>query len=168
MTNMEIGSEISLINKEIPKLLISDFRKQSYDSELYNYIVDDINGVEDSLLSAENKYGKLILDIFKDKMAIDDPKLSLFSNDYFRLSQEDKYLKFIEKVFYINDGKVYLDFVYFSDSSKLIQFLENKLSRLDKIDSYILLNQIDIIKRNKTRMYLIDDINLKFILNGFV
>ena len=125
MTNMEIGSEISLINKEIPKLLISDFRKQSYDSELYNYIVDDINGVEDSLLSAENKYGKLILDIFKDKMAIDDPKLSLFSNDYFRLSQEDKYLKFIEKVFYINDGKVYLDFVYFSDSSKLIQFLEN-------------------------------------------
>ena len=53
MTNMEIGSEISLINKEIPKLLISDFRKQSYDSELYNYIVDDINGVEDSLLSAE-------------------------------------------------------------------------------------------------------------------
>lgn len=169
MTNMESGSEISLINKEIPELLISDFRKQRYDSELYNYIVDDINGVEDSLLSAENKYGKLILDIFKDKMAIDDPRLSLFSNDYFRLSQEDKYLKFIEKVFYINDGKVYLDFVYFSDSSKLIQFLENKLSRLDKIDSYILLNQIDIIKRNKTRMYLIDDINiLKLFVKGFL
>ena len=169
MMNMDNGSEINLIGKEIPKLLISDFKKQNYDDELYNSIVDDINGVEDSLVSAENKYGKLILDIFKDKLDVDDPRLELFSNDYFRLCQEEKYLRFIEKVFDMNDGKVYLDFAYFSDNSKLIQFLENKICKLDKIDSYILLNQINILKKNKSHMYFIDDLNiLNLFIKGFL
>lgn len=169
MMSMAMDIEISASDGVIPKLVASDFSEQNYDDELYNSIVDDINGVEDSLVSAENKYGKLILDIFKDKLDVDDPRLALFSNDYFRLSQEYKYLRFIEKVFDMNDGKVYLDFAYFSEENKVLQFIENRLSRLDKIDRYIILNQIDILKKNKSHMYFIDDLNiLNLFIKGFL
>lgn len=122
MMSLAMELEISASDRVIPKLVASDFSEQNFDDELYNSIVDDIKGVEDSLVSAENKYGKLILDIFKDRLDVDDPRLELFSNEYFRLCQEGKYLRFIEKVFDMNDGKLYLDFAYFSDNSKLIQF----------------------------------------------
>lgn len=38
-----------------------------------------------------------ILDVFKDTMQIGDPKLDLLSNEYFRLSQEKKYLSFLRE-----------------------------------------------------------------------
>lgn len=159
---MKMGNdlEINLSDGVIPKLLKSNFETQDYDDELYRYLVTDIEESEDALSLVEKKYGKLVLDVFRYTMDTDDPRLDLLSNDYFRLSQEDKYLKFIENVFYLNEEKVYVDFVYFSDENKILQFIENRMSRLDRIDSYILLNQIDIMRKDQNDMYLIEDLNL--------
>ncbi|MCJ1998153.1 hypothetical protein GYN23_05100, partial [Lactococcus piscium] len=110
---MKMGNdlEINLSDGVIPKLLKSNFETQDYDDELYRYLVTDIEESEDALSLVEKKYGKLVLDVFRYTMDTDDPRLDLLSNDYFRLSQEDKYLKFIENVFYLNEEKVYVDFV---------------------------------------------------------
>ena len=152
----EIDLEINLSDGVIPKLLKSNFETQDYDDELYRYLVTDIEESEDALSLVEKKYGKLVLDVFRYTMAIDDPRLALLSNDYFRLSQEDKYLKFIENVFYLNEEKVYVDFVYFSDENKILQFIENRMSRLDRIDSYILLNQIDIMRKDQNNREIVN------------
>lgn len=65
---------------------------------------------------------------------------------------------------------LYIDFVNFSDKAKLLQFLESRLNRLDRIDTYILLNQMDMLTNpGNSGLYLIEDLNLlKLFVKGFL
>ena len=44
-------------------------------------------------------YPNAILDVFDSSLSVDDPKISLLSSNYFKLTQEKEYLNFINKCF---------------------------------------------------------------------
>lgn len=167
---MKKNLAINFNDGKIPKLKSSNFKTLNYDGELYDYLEKDDTEDGELISFAEKKYGKLILDFFEFRMEENDPRLDLLSNDYFRLSQENKYLSLIEEIFKVNNHTAYIDFVNFSDKAKLLQFLESRLNRLDRIDTYILLNQMDILTNpGNSGLYLIEDLNLlKLFVKGFL
>lgn len=110
-----------------------------------------------------------ILDVFEHTMNQDDPRVNLLTNDYFRLSQESKYLTFFEKVFELNDNQAYIDLGGEADKDKIIKIIERQSEGLDKIDKLILLNQVDVMNDVNNYIYKIENINiLKSFVKGFL
>ena len=167
---MKMGneSEINIQDGKIPELEKMDFSSSSFDNELYKLFFD-VEDYHDVVVEATRLKKVAILDVFKETMQIGDPRLDLLSNEYFRLSQENKYLSFFERVFEINDNEAYIDLGGEDDKSKIIESIDNDFEALDKIDRLIYMNQIDIINNGDNYIYKIDNINLlKLFIKGFL
>lgn len=168
MMKKAINLDIRLEDGIIPIIQPINSDNASIDSKLWNLYTQSEDYAE--LFSiAQKTYIKVVLDIFNKPMTNEDPRLNLLSNDYFKLSQETKFLYFIEKVFELNKEKCYIDLGIFENSQILTEFLINQEKHLDQIDKYILLNQIEVLKTSKNTVYLIDDLNLlNMFFKGFL
>ncbi|WP_288227427.1 hypothetical protein [uncultured Enterococcus sp.] len=151
-------SEINIQDGKIPELKKTDFSSSSFDNEVYQLFFNTTDYIE-LVDEATSRKKSAILDVFKDTMQIGDPKLDLLSNEYFRLSQEKKYLSFFERVFEINDNEAYIDFAGEDDKRKIIERIESHCEGLDKIDRLIYMNQIDILNNGNNYIYKIENIN---------
>lgn len=161
-------SEINIQDGKIPELKKMDFTSSSFDNELYKLFFD-VEDYHDVVVEATRLKKVAILDVFKETMQIGDPRLDLLSNEYFRLSQENKYLSFLERVFEINGNEAYIDLGGEDDKSKIIESIDNDFEALDKIDRLIYMNQIDILNNSDNYIYKIENINLlKLFIKGFL
>jgi hypothetical protein len=136
---------------EIPTLKHTDldFRK---------YYIDSADDIDDYVEKAIALRPSAILDIFSRTLNADDAEIELLSDDYFRLSQEYKYLNFIEKVFELNEKKCYAKAFF---SRKTCLSLLDIIHDLDRIDKYLLFHQTQSLNLNSgAEVYLADDVNL--------
>jgi hypothetical protein len=149
------------LNTNIPLLKPVDFDFREI------FIVNLSNGIDEYFDVVMKKYPHAILDVFEHTLDKSDPRIELLSNEYFRLSQEYKYLNFIEEVFSLNDKKCYIDIVF--EKNSCLSF-KRELCKLDEIDKYILLHQlISFSNANHKKNYLIDDVNLaKMFIRGML
>ena len=167
---MKMGneSEINIQDGKIPELKKMDFTSSSFDNELYKLFFD-VEDYHDVVVEATRLKKVAILDVFKETMQIGDPRLDLLSNEYFRLSQENKYLSFFERVFEINGNEAYIDLGGEDDKSKITKIMNRQCEGLDKIDRLIYVNQIDILNNGDNYIYKIGNINLlKLFIKGFL
>ncbi|MEO1769338.1 hypothetical protein [Candidatus Enterococcus ferrettii] len=158
---MKMGneSEIDIQDGKIPELEKMDFSSSSFDNEVYKSFFNTEDYVE--LVKEATRHKKsAILDVFNETMQIGDPRLDLLSNEYFRLSQEYKYLSFFERVFEINDNEAYIDLGGEDDKSKITKIMDRQCEGLDKIDRLIYVNQIDVMNNGNNYIYKIENINL--------
>ena len=168
MMKMGSESEINIQDGKIPELEKMDFSSSSFDIEVYKSFFNTTDYLE-LVEEATRRKKSAILDVFNETMQIGDPRLNLLSNEYFRLSQENKYLSFFERVFEINDNEAYIDFGGEDDKNKIIERIESHCEGLDKIDRLIYMNQIDILNNGNNYMYKIENINLlKMFIKGFL
>lgn len=167
---MKMGneSEINIQDGKIPELEKMDFSSSSFDNEVYKSFFNTEDYVE--LVKEATRHKKsAILDVFNDTMQIGDQRLNLLSNEYFRLSQENKYLSFFERVFEINDNEAYIDLGGEDDKSKITKIMDRQCEGLAKIDRLIYMNQIDILNNGNNYIYKIENINLlKLFIKGFL
>lgn len=159
MMKMETDLEIKVEDALIPLLQPVDTKYLNYSDGLWQLFIQ-VEDYDELIEVAERKYKKVALDIFNKKMASEDPRLALLSNDYFKLSQEYKFIGFIKKVFDLNNRQCYIDLGTFTDNQKVVEFLNNQRSHLDQIDSYILMNQFTVLGSSKQPIYLINDRNM--------
>lgn len=167
---MKMGneSEINIQDGKIPELEKMDFSSSSFDNEVYKSFFNTTDYVE-LVEEATGRKKSAILDVSNETMQIGDPRLNLLSNEYFRLSQENKYLSFFERVFEINGNEAYIDLGGEDDKSKITKIMERQCEGLDKIDRLIYVNQIDIINDGNNYIYKIENINLlKLFIKGFL
>jgi len=170
---MKMGneSEINIQDGKIPELEKTDFSASSFDNEVYKLFFNytDYTDYIELVDEATRRKKMAILDVFNETMQIGDPRLDLLSNEYFRLSQENKYLSFFERVFEINDGEAYIDWGSEDDKSKITKIMERQCEGLDKIDRLILENQVDILNNGNDYIYKIKNINLlRVFIKGFL
>ncbi|MDR0579903.1 MAG: hypothetical protein LBG21_04805 [Campylobacteraceae bacterium] len=76
------------------------------------FIVNSSNDIDEYLDIITKVYPNKILDIFEHILDKSDPQIELLNNEYFRLSQEYKYLNFAEEVFNLNDKKCYVNIIF--------------------------------------------------------
>jgi hypothetical protein len=167
---MKMGneSEINIQDGKIPELEKMDFSSSSFDNELYKLFFDSTD-YHDVVVEATRLKKISVLDVFNETMQIGDPRLDLLSNEYFRLSQENKYLSFFERVFEINDNEAYIDLGGEDDKSKITKIMDRQCEGLDKIDRLIYVNQIDVLNNGDNYIYKIGNINLlKLFIKGFL
>ena len=161
-------SEINIQDGKIPELEKMDFSSSSFDNELYKLFFDSTD-YHELVVEATRLKKVAVLDVFNETMQIGDSRLSLLSNEYFRLSQENKYLSFFERVFEINDNEAYIDLGGEDDKSKITKIMDRQCERLDKIDRLIYVNQIDVLNNGDNYIYKIGNINLlKLFIKGFL
>ena len=161
-------SEINIQDGKIPELEKMDFSSSSFDNELYKLFFDSTD-YHELVVEATRLKKVAVLDVFNETMQIGDPRLDLLSNQYFRLSQENKYLSFFERVFEINDNEAYIDLGGEGDKSKITKIMDRQCERLDKIDRLIYVNQIDVLNNGDNYIYKIGNINLlKLFIKGFL
>lgn len=161
-------SEINIQDGKIPELEKMDFSSSSFDNELYKLFFDSTD-YHDVVVEATRLKKISVLDVFNETMQIGDPRLDLLSNEYFRLSQENKYLSFFERVFEINDNEAYIDLGGEDDKSKITKIMDRQCEGLDKIDRLIYVNQIDVLNNGDNYIYKIGNINLlKLFIKGFL
>ncbi|WP_086350811.1 hypothetical protein [Candidatus Enterococcus clewellii] len=156
---MKKSLEMDLEDGRIPRLIPVDPDEQNHHNDLWAMYCH-AEDYEEIMEHARTEYYKVSLDVFSQVMAKDDSRLSLLSNDYFKLSQEKKFLDFIERGFKLNENECYIDLGTFSDRKALIDFFTKQLSNCDRIDQIILLNQFDLLKESTNTIYLITDSNL--------
>ncbi len=165
---IEIDLEINIADGIIPKMNKFNDAPLNVNDDLFKLFIHSSN-YEEMLDEGREKYQVSILDVFKRTMTADDPRLELLSNEYFRLSQEDKYVQFISKVFELNEQEAYIDFSGTKNRIELINFIENKMRKLDKIDKLILINQVDVLNNDENDIYMINDLPiLKVFIKGFL
>lgn len=167
---MKMGNEleINIQDGKIPELEKMDFSSSSFDNELYKLFFDSTD-YHDVVVEATRLKKISVLDVFNETMQIGDPRLDLLSNEYFRLSQENKYLSFFERVFEINDNEAYIDLGGEDDKSKITKIMDRQCEGLDKIDRLIYVNQIDVLNNGDNYIYKIGNINLlKLFIKGFL
>ncbi|MDR1008488.1 MAG: hypothetical protein LBL65_08040 [Campylobacteraceae bacterium] len=135
--------------------------------EYKKYFVPDFSDEDDFYDIAIIKYPHKILDVFDCVLDRLDPRIELLSNEYFRLSQEYRYLGFIEEVFDLNGKKCYVDAI-FNENSHLT--FRRELCCFDEIDKFILLRQLTTFSNiGHKKDYLIDDVNLaKMFIRGML
>ncbi|GAA2938832.1 hypothetical protein [Enterococcus raffinosus] len=168
MMIMSNESEINIQDGKIPELEKMDFSSSSFDNELYKLFFDSTD-YHELVVEATRLKKVAVLDVFNETMQIGDPRLSLLSNEYFRLSQENKYLSFFGRVFEINDNEAYIDLGGEDDKSKITKIMDRQCERLDKIDRLIYVNQIDVLNNGDNYIYKIGNINLlKLFIKGFL
>ena len=147
----------------IPLLEISDFDFEK------NFLLKKQNADDDVLEQCIKQYPSGILDVFQECLDKHDPHIKLLDSAYFRLSNEKKYLNFIHDCFVENSTQCYLQTcINFKSYEDMIYFAE----RLDAIDKYLILNQLqylDVTYSNTKRTYLIKDVDLlAMFVKGFI
>jgi len=147
----------------IPLLEISDFdfeknfssKEQSTDYDAFEQFI--------------KQYPSGILDVFQECLDQNDPNIKLLDSAYFQLSNEKKYLNFIHDCFIQNSHQCYFQTsINFKNYEDIIYYAE----RLDAIDKYLILNQLqclEITSSNTHKNFLIKDINLlSMFVKGFL
>lgn len=156
---MKKSLEMDLEDGRIPRLIPIDSDEQNNHNALWT-MYSHVEDYEEIMEHARTTHYKVSLDVFSKVMAKDDSRLSLLSNDYFKLSQEKKFLDFIERSFKLNENECYIDLGTFGNGNEFLDFFTKQLSNCDRIDQIILLNQFDLLKESTQAIYLITDSNL--------
>ena len=110
-------------------------------------------------------YVQYLVDMFKNVLLKNSPKLELLDNSFYRLKRETDYIAFLNNIFKKNGSNALLfDLgIDFSDIETCI----DKIERLDKIDQYIVLNLHKTYV--KSEAYAITDKTLfEFFIKGFL
>jgi len=138
---------------------------------VYNYekvFLDELNitNQENFFDIVFKYYPSSILDIFSYCLEDNSHELNYLNSEYFRLCNEEKYLKFITEAFLFNENICYVKINFSnSDYSSLLQELNN----LDVIDKHIMLHQIISFHSSTNNYFLIDNINLlKMFMKGIL
>jgi hypothetical protein len=127
---------------------------------LQNISEDENTDWNDIYEAIQAKYPNVTLDVFDKALDKDDPKAELLDSDYFRLSQEYKYLNFFEDIFALNDNKCYAA-VGFSQGTYFHTISLHALNLFDAIDRIMYLHQIVTLGKDiNSEHFLIDDVNL--------
>lgn len=149
-----------MIIENYPKLIAEKQDK-------YLNIFSDFDEYEDfDEYMIKNNYTRKILDIFENKLPKDDPQLSIIDNSFLRLKEEEKYLNFVDRLFYENNTNVNVGHIGVDLSD--IEICKIKLEEMDSIDKYILLNQIKIFD-STVNVYRTDDVLLnRFFLKAIL
>lgn len=130
------------------------------------FLISNKSLKENSFEELFTTYPSVILDIYSSSLDVNSPELLNLNSEYFRLSQEYKYLNFILDCFKKNSYKCITNINIFN--IKYEDFIEYT-NRLDQIDKYILLKQFNTMKNSKEDLYLIEDINLlKMFMKGIL
>jgi len=130
------------------------------------FLISNKSLKENSFEELFTTYPSVILDIYSSSLDVNSPELLNLNSEYFRLSQEYKYLNFILDCFKKNSYKCIININIFN--IKYEDFIEYT-NRLDQIDKYILLKQFNTMKNSKEDLYLIEDINLlKMFMKGIL
>jgi len=122
----------------------------------------ELNDMDEFFEQISNMYPHTLLDIFDRQLENDAEELKYLDSEYFRLSNENKYLDFITDVFLHNKECCYINIDF---SVLRYDGIINQLNKLDVIDKYLILNQEFFLRGNKNKTFLIDDI---FLLKMFV
>jgi len=158
MTKMEKNSEIKIVDGIIPKLIKVDTLEQRNDMvwKLFMEIsnTDDYDDVD------QDNYLQKNLDLFNRVMDEGDERLNLFTNDYFCLSQESKFLDFFKRVFELNNKQCIINLGEYSKREELVEYLYYKLKNLDELDTVILLGQVDVLSQRGAGLYKIENVEL--------
>ncbi len=120
---------------------------------------------EEGDLRAPKGYRLLYLDRFAHPLDRDDPRMEMVEGWYCRLAAERSYLGFFEALFAKNGGEALLFGLGadFSDPDVCV----DKMERLDRIDSYIVLRLHKDLVRSE--VYVVDDVTLLgFFVRGFL
>jgi len=149
--------------QKVPLLEISDFDFEKF--FLFELNDDDSDSFEQII----KHHSSAILDVFQECLDPNDPNIELLSSAYFKLSNEKKYLDFINDCFVQNSAQCYFQtYINFKSYEDMIYYAE----RLDAIDKYLILNQLqclEITSSNTKRNFLIKDINLlSMFVKGFL
>lgn len=148
---------------EIPLLEISDFDFEK------NFLSKEQSTDDDAFEQFIKQYPSGILDVFQECLNQNDPNIELLDSAYFQLSNEKKYLNFIHDCFMQNSNQCYFQTsINFKNYEDIIYYAE----RLDAIDKYLILNQLqclEITSSNTQKNFLIKDINLlSMFVKGFL
>ncbi|ROR39542.1 hypothetical protein EDC58_1484 [Caminibacter pacificus] len=154
MMKMEIELQIKK-NCEIPNLKpdfsFTDAKLKVYDNELF---------------FKNKKYKMYLLDQFPETLEEEeDIKLKIIDNEFCRLKEENKYIKFLQIIFKKNSSQAKL-FDLGTDFSD-IEICLDKINRMDQIDKYIILN---LYKNffNSNIYHINDEILFNFFIKGFL
>lgn len=148
------------MNDYIPTLIKTDFNYQKI-------FIDSIkleSSDEDFFEQTVSQYPNTILDIFDKQLNKNSNELKYLESEYFRLTNEDKYLNFITECFKENFKQCFVDIsVDFKDYENFIYYS----NRLDEIDQHLLLRQLVNLDNTEDTIYLVEDINLlKMLMKG--
>lgn len=147
----------------IPLLEICDFDFEK------NFLSKEQNTDDDAFEQFIKQYPSGILDVFQECLDKNDPNIKLLDSAYFQLSNEKKYLNFTHDCFIQNSNQCYLQTsINLKNYEDIIYYAE----RLDAIDKYLILNQLqclEITSSNTQKNFLINDINLlSMFVKGFL
>jgi len=122
--------------------------------------------IEDFFNEVTHKYTYKILDIFNTKKSKESQDALNLSSEYFKLSQEEKYLNFIIDIFKRNKYRCYVEVnINFESYEDYLYFS----SKLDQIDKHLLLINFLRNYNRKGNVFLIDDSNLlKMFMKGML
>ena len=145
-----------------PKLIAG--KQDKYLNIFSDFDFDKYENFDDYMM--KNNYIGKTLDIFEHQLQINDTQLLIIDNSFLRLKQEEKYLSFVDRLFYENNKSAKVGHIGIDLSD--IQICKIKLEEMDSIDKYILLNQIKTFDNN-ANIYHIDDILLiRFFLKAML
>ena len=126
---------------------------------LYRNEFDKVKNLNNNFFDSVTKYyPNYILDIFENQLDENSEEIKLLNSDYFKLINEDKYLNFIVEVFRENSSICYVEIPAFKNYSD--DLILRILDRIDLVDRYIILNQIDTISSTSNSNFEIKDKNL--------
>jgi len=137
-----------------------------YKSENFykDFQCDNLSDLEDKLNYLYENYPNAILDVFENSLSADDPQIALLDSNYFKLTQEIKYINFVNKCFDMCSETCYINIeIDFESFDNFLYYFPLQ----DTVDKYIFLN---IFKKatKKNDFYKIVDRTLLtlFIKNG--
>ena len=129
--------------------------------------IDNFNlNIDEILEKFSEKQQTYILDIFENILGQEDEELKNLENDYFKLINEKKYLNFLKETFELNNKICYVRVkLSFEKYENVLYYIDN----LDKIDKYIILENLKKIDTTKTELYKINHLNiLNFFAKGIL
>lgn len=151
-----------MIREIYPKMIAK--KQNKYLSIFEGLDFDKYEDFDDYMV--KNNYIRKTLDIFEHQLQKDDSKLLIIDNSFLRLKEEEKYISFLDRLFYENNKNVNVGHIDVDLSD--IEICKTKLLEMDSIDKYILLNLAKTFDHN-INMYCIDDILLsRFFLKAML
>ena len=137
-----------------------------YESEnFYKYFqCDHLSDLEDKLNYLYENYPNAILDVFENSLSADDPQIALLDSNYFKLTQEIKYINFINKCFDMCRETCYINIeIDFENFDNFLYYFPLQ----DTVDKYIFLNIFKKATKKNDFYKIVDRMLLTlFIKNG--
>ena len=132
----------------ILKAIKLDYKKDVFTKD---YFDDDFFEI------VSETHPSVILDMFAERLEVGSKKLKLLESQYFRLSNEKKYLNFIKSVFLENNKKCIVNIKFNLNDYDLLIY---HINELDIIDKHILLRQFRHFEGPTSKFFRIEDLSL--------